>query len=264
MLVVVIGATGHIGGYLVPRLVEAGHEVVALSQTGRPRYRDDPSWAHVTKVTLNRDDEEAAGTFGSRIADFDAEAVIDLICFETRSARQLADALRTKATYLIHCGSIWVHGASGVVPTTEECPRRPFGHYGKAKAAIEEFLLEECRSGDLPSCLLHPGHIVGPGWVPLNPAGNFDIEVFERLAAGREVTLPNLGMETVHHVHADDVAQAFALALEHREAAIGESFHVTSERAITLRGYAEAVASYFGQASHLSFRGLGGLAGRVE
>ena len=35
MRVAVIGATGHVGGYLVPRLVRAGHEVVALT---RARY----------------------------------------------------------------------------------------------------------------------------------------------------------------------------------------------------------------------------------
>jgi len=48
------------------------------------------------------------------------------------------------------------------------------------------------------------------------------------------------------------VAQAFELAVERPEAAAGESFHVVSERAITLRGYAEAIAHLFGQPSHLS------------
>jgi uncharacterized protein YbjT (DUF2867 family) len=33
--VVVIGATGHIGSYLVPRLVPAGHEVIAMSRGTR-------------------------------------------------------------------------------------------------------------------------------------------------------------------------------------------------------------------------------------
>jgi nucleoside-diphosphate-sugar epimerase len=33
--VVVIGATGHIGSYLVPRLVRAGHQVTALSRGTR-------------------------------------------------------------------------------------------------------------------------------------------------------------------------------------------------------------------------------------
>ena len=248
----VIGATGHIGGYLVPRLVRAGHDVVSLSRHRRPYYREHASWAQVTSVSVDRDAEDAAGTFGQRVADLKADAVVDLICFEPDSALQLVEALRPKGTYLVHCGTIWVHGPSTVVPTTEDAPRRPFGHYGEAKAAIEELLLQECRGGGLPVALLHPGHIVGPGWVPVNPAGNVELSVFQRLASGQEIALPNLGMETLHHVHADDVAQAFALAIERPEAAAGESFHVTSERAMTLRGYAEAIAELLGQPSRLS------------
>jgi nucleoside-diphosphate-sugar epimerase len=203
-------------------------------------------------VIADREAEEAVGTFGQRVADLGADTVVDLICFEPDSALQLVEALRSKGTYLVHCGTIWIHGPSTVVPTAEDARRRPFGHYGEAKAAIEELLLEESRGGGLPVALLHPGHIVGPGWVPVNPAGNVELSVFERLMTGQEVALPNLGMETLHHVHADDVAQAFALAIERPETAVGESFHVTSERAITLRGYAEAVADFFGQPSRLS------------
>ncbi len=253
MRVVVIGATGHIGGYLVPRLVEAGHEVVAFSRHGRPMYREQPSWAQVTNLTVDREAEDRGGTFGRRVAELEPDAVVDLICFEPASARQLVDALSDLDTYLLHCGTIWVHGASTFVPTTEDAPRRPFGHYGQAKAAIEEFLLDQSRRGGLSATVLHPGHIVGPGWVPVNPAGNLDIAVFERLAAGEELSLPNFGLETLHHVHADDVAQAFALALERPRAATGEAFHVTSDRAVTLRGYAEAMGEMFGRPSRLGF-----------
>ena len=50
----------------------------------------------------------------------------------------------------------------------------------------------------------------------------------------------------LHHVHADDVAQAFERALA-RPAAIGSSFHVVSEQAMTLRGLAAGVAGWFGR-----------------
>ena len=40
MRIVVIGATGHIGGYLVPMLVEQGHDVVAVSRGQSRLYRD--------------------------------------------------------------------------------------------------------------------------------------------------------------------------------------------------------------------------------
>jgi len=64
------------------------------------------------------------------------------------------------------------------------------------------------------------------------------------LASGEPLALPDLGLGVLHHVHADDVAQAFELALN-RPAAIGSSFHVVSDQAMTLRGLAAAVAGWF-------------------
>ncbi len=253
MRVAVIGATGHIGGYLVPRLVAAGHEVIAISRGQHAPYREHPAWDQVSRVTADRDSEDEAGTFGDRIADLAADAVIDLICFTPESAEQLVDALRGKAQILLHCGTIWVHGPAVEVPVTEDAVRRPFGHYGVGKAAIEELLLHETRSGGLRTSILHPGHISGPGWAIINPAGNLNPDVWTRLATGQQVTLPNFGLETVHHVHADDVAQSFELALHRQGASVGESFHVVSERALTLRGFAEAVAGWFGQQADLRF-----------
>ena len=138
-----------------------------------------------------------------------------------------------------------MHGPGVEVPTTEDEPRRPFGDYGCRKAAIEGYLRRRPSRTDRGE-VLHPGHLVGPGWALINPAGNFNLQVFDDLAAGREVRLPNLGMETLHHVHVDDVAQAFALAVSQPDASIGESFHVVSPRAMTLRGYAERMAEWFG------------------
>jgi len=253
MRIVIIGSTGHIGTYLVPRLVDAAHEVAAVSRNQRAPYQESATWQRVTCVQADRVAEERAGTFGSRIRDLQPDAVIDLICFTLDSARQLASSLRGKVQHFLHCGTIWVHGPSREVPTSEDEPRRPFGDYGLQKAAIEEYLLREARLGGFPGTILHPGHIVGPGWEPLNPAGHFNPEVFARLARGEETELPNLGMETVHHVHADDVAQAFMLALANRSVAVGESFHVVSPGALTLRGYAESVASWFGRSARLRF-----------
>jgi nucleoside-diphosphate-sugar epimerase len=61
-----------------------------------------------------------------------------------------------------------------------------------------------------------------------------------------------LGLGVLHHVHADDVAQAFERALT-RPAAIGTSFHVVSEQAMTLRGLAAGVAGWFGREPVLEF-----------
>ncbi|HWU60246.1 MAG TPA: NAD-dependent epimerase/dehydratase family protein, partial [Microbacteriaceae bacterium] len=140
------------------------------------------------------------------------------------------------------------------VPASEDDARRPWGEYGVGKAAIEDLLLAESRMpGGLPSIVLHPGHISGPGWRVINPVGNLDLSVWEKLATGDEVLMPQLGLETVHHVHADDVAQAFQLAVERGSQAAGNAFYIVSERALTLRGFAEAVAGWFGQDARLRF-----------
>ena len=60
-------------------------------------------------------------------------------------------------------------------------------------------------------------------------------------------------METLHHVHAADVAAAFVQAMAAGEAAFGESFHVVSPAALTLRGYAEQMAAWFGSRPVLRF-----------
>ncbi len=254
MKVAVIGSTGHIGSYLVPRLVADGHEVVALSRGNRQPYVDSPAWGRVVQLKVDRETEDAVGTFGRRVAELRPDAVVDLPCFTVASARQLAEALAPIGCYLLHCGTIWVHGPAVEVPVGEDDARQPFGSYGTQKAEVEQLLLGEARRGALWCTVLHPGHIVGPGWAPLGPAGNFNVDVFGRLARGEELALANFGLETVHHVHADDVAQAFVKALSAPEQASGQAFHVVSDRAVTLRGYAEAVAGWFGQPARLSFQ----------
>lgn len=253
MRIIIIGGTGHVGTYMAPRLVESGHEVVVVSRAQRQPYRPHGAWQRVQMITADRIAEEAAGTFGARVRELRPDVVIDMICFKPESAQHLVEALRGQIQHFLHCGTIWVHGPSVEVPTTETQPRRPFGEYGVQKAAIEAYLLDEARRGRFPATCLHPGHIVGPGWAPLNPAGHFNPQVFETLARGDELALPNFGLETVHHVHADDVAQAFTQALAHWSTSIGESFHVVSPAALSLRGYAEAVAGWFGQAPRLRF-----------
>jgi nucleoside-diphosphate-sugar epimerase len=86
----------------------------------------------------------------------------------------------------------------------------------------------------------------------ITPAGNLDPGAWTRLAAGQPLALPDHGLGVLHHVHADDVAQAFELALS-RPAAIGASFHVVAEQAMTLRGLAAGVARWFGREPVLEF-----------
>jgi nucleoside-diphosphate-sugar epimerase len=251
--VIVIGATGHVGTYLVPRLVEAGHEVIAISRGQAEPYRPHHAWQSVEIRQMDRGALERAGTFGKEILALKGEIVIDKICFTLDSARQLVEALSGHVRHFLHTGTIWTHGTSAIVPTPEDAPKRPFGDYGIQKAAIERYLLEMAHLERFPASLIHPGHIVGPGWNPLNPVGNFNPAVFSTLARGETLTLPNFGLETVHHVHADDVAGLFMTAIANWSASVGESFHAVSDKAVTLRGYAEAMSAWFGKEPKLEF-----------
>lgn len=254
MRVVVIGATGHVGTYLIPRLVAAGHDVVAISRGEHQPYRADPAWDRVERVLLDREVEERAGTFGHAVAELAADVVVDMICFTPESAQQLVDALRGRTTRLIMCTTIWVKGTLTEVPALEDAVSEPWGHYGTGKAAIEALLADEAAApGGLRSTCIRPGHICGPGWPIINPLGNLDLGVWETLAAGDELLVPHLGLETLHHVHASDVANGFLLAVERQSGPPADRFSIVSERALTMRGFAEAVAGWFDMEPRLRF-----------
>ena len=157
MRVVVIGGTGHIGTFLIPRLVNGGHEVIVASRGKRDPYVPHAAWKAVERIEIDRLAEDASRTFGPRIAALEADAVVDLLCFTPESAQQLVDALQPRLTLLLHCGTMWVHGRPTTVPVTEDAPRHPFGDYGIKKAAIEKLLHDATRRGAARAVVLHPG-----------------------------------------------------------------------------------------------------------
>lgn len=252
MQIVVIGGSGHIGSFLVPRLVRGGHEVINISRGTSAAYVDAPEWQQVRQVTADRQLEDREGTFGDRVADMRADVVVDLVCFTLESATALVNRLRGEAGHLLHCGSIWRYGASRKLPISEgaDSTAEPLDEYGIQKRDIARMLKDETASGGLITTSLHPGHIVGPGWHPVGPLGNFDPSVWQKIAAGQPLQIPGGGAELMHHVHADDLAQAFEKTIQRREAAAGEDFNIVAPSALTVRGYMEIAASWFGREPH--------------
>ena len=258
MRVVVIGGTGHIGTYLVPGLVRAGHDVVVVSRGMRRPYQDDEAWTQVLMIQCDREAAEEDGAFGTTVADLKPDAVLDLMCFTPAQARQLTEAL--DGQHLIHTGSAWSYGPSTLVPTTEDAPKHPYGEYGINKLAIERYLMSQDR---VRATVVHPGHISGPGWMPIGPAGNLDPAVIDALRADGSCLLPDRGGETIHHVHAEDVADLHLACLEQPEHSVGQSFNSVCTQALTLRGYAELVARHFGHEPRLEFVPWSEFASRV-
>ncbi|SHM45720.1 Nucleoside-diphosphate-sugar epimerase [Sphingobium sp. YR657] len=251
--VIVIGGSGHVGTYLVPALVELGHEVVNVSRGQAKSYTHHAAWKHVEQVSADRTAEEEAGTFAERIVGLRGDIVIDLIAFKLSSTRPLVEALRGKVEHFLHCSTLWVYGHNAAVPAGEDDPLNPFGEYGIDKAEIEKWLTHEARTTGFPATIFRPGHIVGEGWVPISPLANDKIDAFSRVARGEKITLPNLGLETIHHVHAADVSQVILRAITNRSAAIGETFNAVSGKALNLRGYAEALFRWFGHEPKIDY-----------
>lgn len=244
MRIALIGATGHIGSYLVPLLVQAGHDVVAIARGRSAPYFPDASWRDVDVRHADRAALERDGGFGAWIASLQAEVVIDLICYTPDSARQLLEGLQGRGTHLLHCGSVWVYGPRMGGLQAETAPRAPVGVYATYKAQIEALLLGQSA---VPVTILHPGQIVGAQWWPVNPAGNLDPRVLARLARGQPVALPGNGVATFHFAHAADIAACFVRAIERREVAVGECFNVASGAPVSMAAYAQAVAQQYGQ-----------------
>lgn len=252
--IVVIGGSGHVGSYLIPALVERGHDVVNVSRGAAKPYRPHYAWKEITQVIMDRGAEGKLGEFGTKIAELRADIVIDMIAFDLRSTQNIVAALSGKVEHYIFCSSIWVYGGLTSIPSTEQDPTNPIDAYGKGKAESEAWLMQEARVAGFPATCFRPGHIVGEGWNPITPQGNANPETFSLIARGEELVLPNLGLEMVHHVHAMDVAHWIICAIENRAASIGEVFNTVSAQAVTLKGFAEAVYRWFGKEPRISYK----------
>ncbi|EOH93066.1 NAD-dependent epimerase/dehydratase family protein [Enterococcus pallens] len=251
MKIVVIGGAGHIGTYLTPRLAKAGHEVISISRGINKPYIEDPAWEKVKQMKLDRSKTE---DFSQKIADLNADVVVDLINFTLKDVKSMVEALReTNLSHYLYCSSIWAHGRAELVPADPNGVKHPLDEYGCQKYQSEQYLKKEFRTTGFPATVIMPGQISGPGWTFINPLGNEDSKVFQTIAEGGKIYLPNFGMETLHHVHASDVAQMFVDAVNHRNQAVGESFHAVAEESLTLYGYATLMYQFFNRDPKIEF-----------
>ena len=255
MRIVIVGGTGHIGTYLVPRLVLAGHEVSIVARNSQPQYvKTDRIWDSVQWIAADRRAEEKAGTWSKRMAAIEADVVIDLLAFTSEENQLMVEAFRGRIDHFLHIGSIWAYGPAERAPYEEHFARRPTTEYGIGKAQIESDLLSAYRRDGFPATIVHPGHISGRYWLPIDPQGSRDgVGVYEKLARGDTVHLPDLGLAMLHHVHADDIAQIIQRSIENPKASVGESFSAVADYALSLLGCCRFVASLFGREPKLAF-----------
>jgi quercetin dioxygenase-like cupin family protein len=94
MEIIVIGGCGHIGSYLVPKLVKAGHEVAVISRGKSQPYVQDSAWERVKHVHLDRSADE---DFADQIAAMDADKTEEVLF---GLGEKLVDEHFNKAVYV--------------------------------------------------------------------------------------------------------------------------------------------------------------------
>ncbi|MCC5890174.1 MAG: NAD-dependent epimerase/dehydratase family protein, partial [Alkalibacterium sp.] len=251
MKVVVIGGSGHIGSYLIPMLVRENHQVTMVSRGKSKPYVRDWAWDKAELVSMDRSKDP---DFVEKIAEMNADVVIDLICFKLEEVKEMVAALKdTDLSHYLYCSTIWTHGRAETIPADPNGVKHPLDEYGRQKYESEKYLMHEYRVNQFPVSIVSPGQICGPGWSIINPLGYGGDDVFQTIADGKEISLPNHGMETLHPVHGEDVAQVFMAAMTRRTQALGQNFHAVSEDSLTLYGYAMAMYRFFGQKPNINF-----------
>ncbi len=245
----VIGGKGKVGNFLVPMLVNDGYDVTVVTRGETNWYLDKKEYADVHEVRLNRND----ASFVKTIADGQYDAVVDMICFDHSDLLKLVAALKGSTNHLVVCGSLWMHGTSDLVPVREQDCREPLCEYGRQKCAMSDDLHRLWAEEKFPGTIVHPGHICAPKHPIVNPQGNLNADIFAALKEGREVLLPGYGLDTLHHVAAEDVAGIMRAVIQKGEGTFGEDFHAAASQAMSLNGYARHVASLFGREANLSY-----------
>ncbi len=238
MKIFIIGGTGHVGSYMVPRLVEAGHEVF-LGTRGETAVRSYSSSEGVTFLKVDSTDTESL----EELLPYNFDAVIDMPGSAYNAWKVFSDSVRQ----FLCCGSVWMWGAPSVIPTPEvrqsECP---FLGYARRLDSIEKMAAESGKNGKAVFTAIMPTNICGAGKVPLECMGGRSVEVHKAHRAGKPVILPDGPECIISPCHASDIADLFILALNNPEAAAGEIFNVGAEYGVTASELVKIYSDIYG------------------
>ena len=249
MKILVIGASGHIGSYLVKELVNENYEVFAVMRGERQPYDyNENIWSKVKVIKMSRDELCESDVFNANHFD----VVCDLIAYNLDSVKKILPKINNDAFY-VQIGTIWMYGNKVYLPVDEKHPKNGLEDYGVQKGMIEEYLFDLVRKNKLRATVIHPGHVSGKEWDPINPQGNKDLSLYAKMKKGEEVLLPFLGLTTLQHVHSYDLAKIILACIKNQEIANGEAFNAVCEKAMTMRALCEYVYGFYKQTSKIKY-----------
>lgn len=232
MRVVVTGAQGFVGWYVVAHHASLGHAVVAFDVVPPSDRRSG-----VTYLTGDIRDPRAyaPALAGADVVVHLASAHLQVGPPESffwsvnvESLRPLLEAARDAGVqHFVHTSSVGVHGSLEQVPGNEDAPIRPENLYEKTKAAGEEavrrFLPE---AGSMGVTIVRPAWIYGPGDARTE-------KILRAVRKGRFVMF-GAGTNWRHPIHIDDyLAGMDALTLN--PAAYGRTYILAGPEPVTAR-----------------------------
>jgi nucleoside-diphosphate-sugar epimerase len=214
MRILVTGGTGFTGTALVRRLVEEGHQVVALDY--KEGLQCDALRALGAEVVIGSVTDPAAVGRSMRGAEFVfhlAAAFRELNVPDgfydevnvggTRIV--LEAAIKAGVWKFVYCSTCGVHGNVDRPPADENAPIKPADYYQRTKYAAEP-IVKALAPASMEMVILRPAAIYGPG----DPERFYMI--FRRVAGG---TFPMFGSgRTLYHpLYIDNLIDAFMLCL---------------------------------------------------
>jgi UDP-glucose 4-epimerase len=273
--VLVTGAAGFINGYLVPELLEAGHDVVGLddfSKYGRlaksyddhPRYRfvegDAKDVRLMTDLAADVDQVVAAAAMIGGISYFH-EFAYDLLAENERILASTFDAAIAshragRLQRIIVVSSSMVYESSTVFPTPEGAQKTsppPISTYGFQKLASEYFAAGAWEQYQLPYTIVRPFNCVGigerravrdtdvmSGNVKLALSHVVPDLVLKVLKGQDPLHILGDGSQVRHYTYGGDLARGIRLAME-SPAAVNDDFNLSTARSTTVRELAECI-----------------------
>ena len=220
MKILVTGACGYKGSVLVPKLIQAGHDVLALDIMWFGNQLDSNPKLSVIEADVR--DVSAIPLRGvdaivhlSSIAndpcgDLNPELTWEVSCLATM---QLADkAAREGIRHFIYASSGSVYGLKSEPAVTENLELVPLSAYNKTKMVAERALLSY--RDDMAVQIVRPATVCG-----LSPRMRLDVAVnllTMQALRGAEITV--LGGEQIRpNIHIDDITDLYLFLLEKPE-----------------------------------------------
>ncbi len=222
--VLFIGGSGIISSACVSRALELGHDVSVLNR-GQTHKRELPAGVKVLQGDI-RDPDSARAALGN--TEFDV--VNEFVAFTPDQVQSDIDLFRGRVGQYVFISSASAYQKPvGRVPILESTPlRNPFWQYSRDKIACEDLLVRRYRDDGFPATIVRPSHTYDRTAIPITGGWT----AIDRMRRGAPVFVHGDGTSLWHLTHHIDFAHAYVGLLGNPQA-IGDSFHITGDEALT-------------------------------